>query len=118
MLIALDTPTLSRSTPHCATPPLLSPPGDLRTALYSDVDSFVDALHGRDFLGGASPNLADLSMFGVLRAVAGTPAYNDVVVNTKVGSGVVGRERAGRGWAFCGWARARRRMFGTELVAR
>ncbi|GBF88381.1 prostaglandin E synthase-like [Raphidocelis subcapitata] len=59
--------------------------GDLRAALYSDVDSFVAALGGREYLGGSAPNLADLSMFGVLRAVAGTPTYNDIVINTKIG---------------------------------
>lgn len=59
--------------------------GDLRQALYREVDSFVDALNGRDFMGGVRPNLADLSAYGVLTAVAGTPTYNDIVVNTKVG---------------------------------
>ena len=68
--------------------PILSYPhthtGDLRQTLYKDVDSFVDALRGHDFLGGSTPNLADLSAYGVLKAVQGTPTYNDVVVNTKV----------------------------------
>ena len=59
--------------------------GDLRAALYREVDALVDALAGRDFLGGAAPNLADLSAFGVLRAVQGTPTYNDVVLHTRVG---------------------------------
>jgi glutathione S-transferase len=74
-------PSQRHPTPSHPTP---TPTGDLRSALYADVDAFVSALRGRDFLGGPSPNLADLSMFGVLRAVAGTPAYNDVVLNTKV----------------------------------
>jgi hypothetical protein len=59
-------------------------PGDLRDALYREVDKFVAALGGRDFLGGSAPNLADLSAYGVLRAVQGTPTYNDVVAYTKV----------------------------------
>lgn len=65
--------------------PTLPPAGDLRAALYKEVDGFVAALHGRDFMGGSSPNLADLSAYGVLKAVQGTPTYNDVVLNTKVG---------------------------------
>lgn len=51
--------------------------------------SFVAALRGRDYLGGSAPNLADLSMFGVLRAVAGTPAYNDIILHTKARGGGV-----------------------------
>lgn len=65
------------------------PPGDLRLELYADVASFVAALRGRDYLGGSAPNLADLSMFGVLRAVAGTPAYNDIILHTKARGGGV-----------------------------
>ncbi len=64
--------------------PIRHPAGDLRAVLYGEVDGFVDALGGRDYLGGSAPNLADLAAFGVLRAVAGTPTYNDVVLNTKV----------------------------------
>lgn len=59
--------------------------GDLREALYKEVNTFVEALGSRDFMGGSSPNLADLAMFGVLRAVAGTPTYNDIVINSKAG---------------------------------
>lgn len=92
MALALDACYLSWLTPlhtHAHA-------GDLRAALYKEVDSFVAALGSRDFLGGSAPNLADLSAFGVLRAVAGTPTYNDVVLNTKVRPSV--QLRGGKGW--------------------
>lgn len=57
--------------------------------LYADVEAFVEALGGRDFLGGSSPNLADLAVFGVLRAVQGTDTYNDVMAHTRIGPWVV-----------------------------
>ncbi len=59
--------------------------GDLRAALYQEVDLFVHALNGREFMGGSKPNLADLAVFGVLRAVQGTPTYTDVLAHTGVG---------------------------------
>jgi microsomal prostaglandin-E synthase 2 len=59
--------------------------GDLREALYADADAFIAALHGRPFLGGAEPNLADLSLYGVLCAVRGTDTYNDLVLHSSIG---------------------------------
>eukprot|EP00775_Hariotina_reticulata_P012596 gene12596-12728_t len=35
--------------------------------------------------GGDRPNLADLSMFGVLQAIKGTDTYNDVVLHSNIG---------------------------------
>jgi len=57
----------------------------LREALYADADQFVAAVGPRQFLGGDRPNLADLSMFGVLQAIKGTDTYNDVVLHSKIG---------------------------------
>ncbi|KAJ6735346.1 PROSTAGLANDIN E SYNTHASE 2-RELATED [Salix purpurea] len=37
---------------------------DERAALYEAVETWVDALNGREFLGGSKPNLADLAVFG------------------------------------------------------
>jgi len=57
--------------------------GDLREALYKLCNEWVDAVGpSRPFLGGAAPNMADLSVFGVLRAIARTPAFNDMMTHS------------------------------------
>ncbi|KAJ9510120.1 hypothetical protein QJQ45_015606, partial [Haematococcus lacustris] len=59
--------------------------GDLREALYSDCNKLVDALPpGQPFLGGAEPNLADLSAYGVLKAVWHTPTFEDAMQFSKI----------------------------------
>jgi microsomal prostaglandin-E synthase 2 len=63
--------------------------GDLRQALYGDINEFLTAVGSRDFMGGAKPNLADLAVYGVLKAVQGTNTYNDVIVNTDIGPWLV-----------------------------
>ncbi|EKX30989.1 hypothetical protein GUITHDRAFT_122806, partial [Guillardia theta CCMP2712] len=45
---------------------------DERAALASSLSKWADALDNKLFLGGSSPNLADLCVFGVLRAVDGS----------------------------------------------
>lgn len=45
----------------------------------------MDAVGQRRFLGGDAPNMADLSMFGVIRAVVGTNTFHDLMHNTKIG---------------------------------
>lgn len=45
---------------------------------------WVNALGQRDFLGGSEPNLADLSVFGVCRAVTGTDTFMDLMHNTEI----------------------------------
>lgn len=47
-------------------------PKDLRGALYQRVRKWTDeGLAGRPFCGGEEPDLADLAVFGVLRAIEG-----------------------------------------------
>ena len=60
--------------------------GDLREALYRDLDAFVDAVDGakRPFLGGAAPNLGDLAVYGVISAIRGTNTYDDMVAHSRV----------------------------------
>ncbi|KAF5837234.1 glutathione S-transferase [Dunaliella salina] len=58
--------------------------GDLREVLYQECNKLVDAMQGAPFLGGTSPNLGDLSAFGVLRAVQHTPTFEDAMANSKV----------------------------------
>lgn len=46
--------------------------GDLRAALLGAANEWSDAVgEGRTFMGGDEPNLADLSMFGVIRSITG-----------------------------------------------
>jgi microsomal prostaglandin-E synthase 2 len=63
--------------------------GDLRQALYGDINEFLTAIGSRDFMGGSKPNLADLAVYGVLKAIQGTNTYNDVIVNTDIGPWLV-----------------------------
>uniref|UniRef100_A0AAV1U382 Prostaglandin E synthase 2 n=1 Tax=Peronospora matthiolae TaxID=2874970 RepID=A0AAV1U382_9STRA len=59
---------------------------DERLTLYAALNSCADAVGDkRMFLGGHEPNKADLSVFGVLRAMHGLDTYNDVMRETKIG---------------------------------
>ena len=53
--------------------------GTEREALFAAADEWTDALDGRDFLGGERPNLADLAVFGTLRAVDGLDTSRDLL---------------------------------------
>ncbi|GMF53375.1 unnamed protein product [Phytophthora fragariaefolia] len=58
---------------------------DERQALYLALDSWVEAIGDkRAFLGGDEPNMADLSVFGVLRAMHGLDTYNDMMRETNI----------------------------------
>lgn len=57
---------------------------DERAALYEEIGKWTDALGARKFMGGETPNLADLALFGVLRAVKGFDTHVDVMANTKL----------------------------------
>ncbi|KAJ0106545.1 hypothetical protein Patl1_19612 [Pistacia atlantica] len=58
---------------------------DERAALYEAAETWVDALDGRDFLGGSKPNLADLAVFGVLRPIRHLRSGRDMVEHTRIG---------------------------------
>ncbi|KAL8241269.1 hypothetical protein R6Q59_014624 [Mikania micrantha] len=58
---------------------------DERAALYDAAETWVDALDGRDFLGGSKPNLADLAVFGVLRPIRYLKSGKDMVEHTRIG---------------------------------
>lgn len=38
----------------------------------------------RDCLGGSQPNLADLNVYGILTAIQGCEAFQDLMNNTKI----------------------------------
>ncbi|KAF5734564.1 prostaglandin E synthase 2-like [Tripterygium wilfordii] len=58
---------------------------DERAALYEAAETWVDALNGREFLGGTKPNLADLAVYGVLRPIRYLRSGKDMVENTRIG---------------------------------
>ncbi|CAL1616760.1 unnamed protein product [Knipowitschia caucasica] len=58
---------------------------DVRQDLYKAVNDWIAAIgKKRKFMGGEQPNLADLSVFGVLRVMEGLQAFEDMMNNTKV----------------------------------
>jgi len=53
---------------------------DERAELYKDLNQWTDAAVGTSaFCGGAAPNLADLAVFGVLRAVKTFQTFEDAM---------------------------------------
>ncbi|KAI9114040.1 hypothetical protein K1719_015291 [Acacia pycnantha] len=56
-----------------------------RAALYEAAETWVEALSGREFLGGSKPNLADLAVFGVLRPIRYLRSGKDMVEHTRIG---------------------------------
>ncbi|CAL8467783.1 g7321 [Coccomyxa elongata] len=59
--------------------------GDVRTELYQAASEWVDALGERRFHGGAEPDLADLSVFGVIRSITCTDTFMDLMHTTRIG---------------------------------
>ncbi|XP_065068283.1 prostaglandin E synthase 2-like [Rhopilema esculentum] len=58
---------------------------DVRQSLYEDVNQWVKAVgKKREFMGGDRPNLADLGVYGVLNAIEGLDAFNDMMKNTNI----------------------------------
>ncbi|KAM6984675.1 prostaglandin E synthase 2-like [Aplochiton taeniatus] len=58
---------------------------DVREDLYIAVNEWITAVgKKRKFMGGDNPNLADLAVYGVLKATEGLEAFEDVMDNTKV----------------------------------
>lgn len=57
---------------------------DEREALYAALGAFVDAVGDRAFLGGSEPNLADLSVFGVVRSVVGLDTFDDIMAHSTI----------------------------------
>lgn len=67
---------------------------DERAALYEAAETWVEALNGRNFLGGSKPNIADLAVFGVLRPIRYLRAGRDMVENTRIGEWYTRMEQA------------------------
>lgn len=59
--------------------------GDVRESLYDDCRLWLKAIgKERRFMGGDKPNLADLSVFGVLSSIEGCTAFEDLCQNTNI----------------------------------
>jgi microsomal prostaglandin-E synthase 2 len=60
--------------------------GDLRENLYKCANDWVDAVgNDRPFFGGDVPNLADISVFGVMKSITGTDTFMDLQHKTRIG---------------------------------
>ena len=55
--------------------------GEEREALYEAIKMFIKSLHGNKFLGGSTPNKADLNVFGVMRSIEGFDSQKDLFAN-------------------------------------
>ncbi|XP_067613065.1 prostaglandin E synthase 2 [Eurosta solidaginis] len=60
---------------------------DVRSHIYEALDKWTKELDKskQKFMGGDRPNLADLSVFGVLNSMEGCQAFKDCMENTKIG---------------------------------
>ncbi len=74
---------------------------DVRLSLYECANEWVKAVGKKDFLGkewdwkdhlwlfwlfigGSEPNLADLNVYGILTAIQGCEAFQDLMNNTQI----------------------------------
>ncbi|CAG9781865.1 unnamed protein product [Diatraea saccharalis] len=59
---------------------------DARQSLYNAANEWTAAVKKRGrFLGGDEPNLADVSVYGVLSSIEGCQAFKDLKANTDIG---------------------------------
>lgn len=60
---------------------------DPRVSLYAEANAWMEAvaLTEGPFLGGDQPDLADISMYGVLTAIEGCDAFQDMLNNSNIG---------------------------------
>ncbi|XP_047544302.1 prostaglandin E synthase 2 [Vanessa atalanta] len=60
---------------------------DVRQSLYNAVNDWMTVINkkGTPFLGGKKPNLADISVYGILSSIEGCKAFQDLKDNTDVG---------------------------------
>ncbi|XP_067003253.1 prostaglandin E synthase 2 [Anabrus simplex] len=60
---------------------------DVRQSLYDECNVWLRTLkkQGTKYLGGSSPNLADLAVYGVLSSIEGCRAFQDLQAHTKMG---------------------------------
>lgn len=59
---------------------------DVRQSLYDEINFWLKTIKskGTPFMGGESPDLSDLAVYGVLNAIEGCEAFDDLARNTKI----------------------------------
>lgn len=59
---------------------------DVRQSLYDEVTIWLKGIKARGgpFMGGQNPDLADLSIYGILNSIEGLEAFDDTLKNTKL----------------------------------
>lgn len=59
--------------------------GNVRESLYDVGRAWMKALGKRKFMGGSKPNLADISVYGVLSSIEGCTAFQDLLKTVDIG---------------------------------
>lgn len=61
---------------------------DVRSHIYEALNKWTRELkkNGTPFMGGQTPNMADLAVFGVLSSMEGCKAFKDCLENTQIGN--------------------------------
>ena len=59
---------------------------DVRLSFYEEINVWLKGLKkkGTKFMGGDEPNLSDLAVYGILTAVEGCDAFEDVKKNSNI----------------------------------
>lgn len=59
---------------------------DVRQSLYDECNNWVKELNrkGTKFMGGKSPNLSDLAVYGILNSIEGCWAFQDLMEHSKI----------------------------------
>ena len=78
--------------------------GAERASLRGVLDELIRGMGGSPYLGGQSPNLADVSIYGVMRSIAGLPTWREAIQ---------GHEGA---WGWC--CRMEEQVGGSKLMHR
>jgi len=60
-------------------------PGEERPHLYEAAHEWIKGMEGKDYHGGKKPDLADLSVYGVIRTIEGMQTFKDMMANTDIG---------------------------------
>lgn len=61
---------------------------DVRVSLYDACNHWMKSVkkQGTKFMGGESPNLSDLAVYGVLNSIEGCNAFQDALEHTSIGT--------------------------------